>query len=56
MNTDYVTRPQLAELVTVIDQRMASFERGLSRALMVLGTAQILTLVLLILVLVRIGI
>jgi len=66
MSTDYVTRDQLAEVVQVIDQRMAevvqvmdqrmaTFERGLNRGLLVLGTGQVLTLVLTIFVLYRTG-
>jgi hypothetical protein len=51
----YVTQPQLAELVAVIDRRMDAFERGLNRTLLVLGSAQVLTLALLLLVLFRIG-
>ena len=65
MSTDYV-RDQLAEVVQVIDQRlaevvqvmdqrMATFERGLSRGLLLLGTGQVLTLVLTIFVLYRTG-
>ena len=46
---------RLAELVQVIDQRMATFERGLNRGLLVLGTGQVLTLVLTIFVLSRTG-
>ena len=66
MSTDYVTRYQLAgvvqvidqrmaEVVQVMDQRMATFERGLNRGLLVLGTGQVLTLVLTIFVLYRTG-
>jgi len=66
MSTDYVTRYQLAEVVQVIDQRLAevvqvmdhrlaTFERGLNRGLLVLGTGQVLTLVLTIFVLYRTG-
>jgi len=61
-----VTRYQLAEVVQVIDQRLAevvqvmdhrlaTFERGLNRGLLVLGTGQVLTLVLTIFVLYRTG-
>ena len=46
---------RLAEVVQVMDQRMATFERGLSRGLLVLGTGQVLTLVLTIFVLYRTG-
>jgi hypothetical protein len=53
--SDYVTRDQLAELVQVIDRRMDAFERGLNRVLLVLGSAQVLTLVLLVLVLRKVG-
>jgi hypothetical protein len=53
--SDYVTRDQLTELVQVIDRRMDAFERGLNRVLLVLGTAQVLTLVLLVLVLRKVG-
>ena len=66
MSTDYVTRDQLAEVVQVIgqrmaevaqvmDQRLATFERGLNRGLLILGTGQVLTLVLTIFVLYRTG-
>jgi len=46
---------RLAEVVQVMDQRMATFERGLNRGLLVLGTGQVLTLVLTIFVLSRTG-
>jgi hypothetical protein len=44
---------ELAELVRLLDRRMDTFERGLNRLLLVLGSAQIFTLVLLLLVLWR---
>jgi hypothetical protein len=52
----YVTQSQIAELVSLIDQRMDAFERGLNRMLLVLGSAQVLTLALLVLVLHKVGI
>jgi hypothetical protein len=55
MSTDYVRQDQLAELVQVIDRRMATFERGLNRGLLVLGTGQVLMLALTILILYRVG-
>jgi hypothetical protein len=45
----YVTQPQLAELVTILDRRMDAFERALNRMLLVLGSAQVLTIALLLL-------
>jgi hypothetical protein len=43
-------------VVRVIDRCMDAFERGLNRALLVLGTRQVLMLLLLLLVLRRIGV
>jgi hypothetical protein len=51
----FVTRGELTELVQVIDRRMTAFERAQNRMLLVLGTAQVLTLVLLVLVLRQVG-
>lgn len=56
MTETYVTHPQLAELVQIIDRRMDAFERGLNRTLLVLGSAQVLTLALLVLVLRKVGV
>src|SRR5262249_59006051 len=41
---DFVTHPQLAALVEIIDRRMDKFERAQNRMLLVLGSAQVLTL------------
>jgi len=46
---------RLAEVAQVMDQRLATFERGLNRGLLILGTGQVLTLVLTIFVLYRTG-
>jgi hypothetical protein len=51
----FVTQAQVAELVQVIDHRMSTFERAQNRMLFVLGSAQVLTLVLLVLVLRQVG-
>jgi len=45
----------MAEVVQVMDQRLATFERGLNLGLLILGTGQVLTLVLTIFVLYRTG-
>jgi hypothetical protein len=50
-----VAQQQIGELVQVIDRRMSAFERGLNRMLLVLGSAQVLTVVLLVLVLHKVG-
>ena len=46
---------RLAEVLQVMERRMATFERGLNRGLLVLGTGQVLTLALTILILYRLG-
>ena len=51
----YVTQTQIRELVEVIDHRMSTFERAQNRMLLVLGSAQVLTLALLVLILRKIG-
>jgi hypothetical protein len=50
-----VTHAELAELVQVVDRRMAAFERGLNRTLLVLGTSQAIILLILLLVLAKVG-
>jgi hypothetical protein len=54
--SEFVTHGELANLVQVLDRRMDGFEHRLNRLLYVLGTAQGIALVLLVLVLRKVGI
>ena len=52
----YATRQELAELVQIIDRRMDTFEHGLNRMTLVLGSAEVLCVVMLVLILHKVGI
>jgi hypothetical protein len=56
MAETYVTHHELSEVVQLLDRRLDRLERALNRFLFVFGTAQVILVVLVILVLRRVGV